>query len=48
MRFPQVISSPSEGKHMLHNSLCPKGFLHILTFEKKDLLALKANDSQYN
>lgn len=35
MKFPQVIFSPSEGKHMLHNSLSPKGFLHILPFGKK-------------
>lgn len=50
MKFPQVISHPSEGKHMLHNSLSPKGFLHILPFEKKkkNLLTLRANDFQYN
>lgn len=49
MKFPQVISSPGEGKHMLHNSLNLKGFLHILPFLKKNnLLTLRANDFQYN
>lgn len=35
MKLSRVISNPSEGKHIFHNSLCPKGFLHILPFEEK-------------